>query len=132
MHQPALFHDSIFDALGTAVQAAGGVKKVSAALWPTLDTASATARLRGALNPDHAQKLCPLEVLAIGRLAKAAGEHSVMRYLAAEWGYAEPQPIEPADQAQQLDTEIRDLLLAVNTRLARRERIAGQIKAVRA
>ena len=131
MHQPALFHDSIFDALGTAVQAAGGVKKVSAALWPTLDTASATARLRGALNPDHAQKLCPLELMSIARLAKAAGDHSVMQYLARELGYADPQSVEPADQAQALDTEIRDLLTQVNARLARRERIAAQIKSIR-
>jgi hypothetical protein len=52
--QQDLWHDTIFDALGAAVQAAGGAKKVAAKLWPALDTTSANARLRAGLNPDHA------------------------------------------------------------------------------
>jgi hypothetical protein len=132
MHQPALFHDSIFDALGTAVQAAGGVKRVAAALWPTLATEAACARLRGALNPEHAQKLCPLELVAIGRLARVAGDSSVMRYLAAEWGFAEPQPIEPEDQRAQLQREFVESvrkLEQIRTRLERVE--TTQIRSIR-
>lgn len=84
--QQDLWHDTIFDALGAAVQAAGGAKKVAARLWPALDSTSANARLRAGLNPDHAQKLCMLEVLMILRLAMEAGDASVMEYLARELG----------------------------------------------
>ena len=87
MQQTVLWHDTIFDALSTAVQAAGGPKKVAAALWPALDSTSATARLRGCLNPDHAQKLCPQELLMLARLARNAGDHSVMNFCARELGY---------------------------------------------
>jgi hypothetical protein len=84
--QHELWHDTIFDALGAAVQAAGGAKKVAAKLWPALDSTSANARLRAGLNPEHAQKLCLLEVLMILRLAIDAGDASVMEYLARELG----------------------------------------------
>jgi hypothetical protein len=87
MMQTALWHDTIFDALGGAVQAAGGAKKVAGKLWPTLDSTSATARLRACLNPDHAQKLCPAELLMIARLAREVGDSSVMEFLARELGY---------------------------------------------
>lgn len=84
--QQDLWHDTIFDALGAAVQAAGGAKKVASKLWPALDSTSANARLRAGLNPEHAQKLCLLEVLMILRLAMEAGDASVMQYLARELG----------------------------------------------
>jgi hypothetical protein len=97
--QHELWHDTIFDALGSAVQVAGGVKKVAARLWPTLDVTSATARLRGCLNPDHAQKLCPEETLMILRLAKEAGDNSVMQFLARDLGY-EINPLTPIETAK--------------------------------
>lgn len=87
MQQEQLWHDTIFDALGAAVQAAGGVKKVAGSLWPTLDSTSAQARLRAGLNPDHAQKLCLQEKMMIQRLAKDAGDNSVMEFEARHLGY---------------------------------------------
>ena len=94
--QQDLWHDTIFDALGAAVQAAGGAKKVASKLWPSLDSTSANARLRAGLNPDHAQKLCLLEVLMILRLAMEAGDSSVMQYLARELG-CELKVLSPAE-----------------------------------
>lgn len=94
--QQVLWHDTIFDALGAAVQAAGGSKKVAGKLWPTLDSTSATARLRGCLNPDHAQKLCPEELLMIARLGKESGDNSLMEFLARDLGY-EIAPLSPAE-----------------------------------
>lgn len=81
--QHELWHDTIFDALGADVQAAGGAKKVAAKLWPALDSTSANARLRAGLNPEHAQKLCLLETQMIMRLAmEASGTSCAMKYLA--------------------------------------------------
>jgi hypothetical protein len=96
MQQSSLWHDSIFDALGASVQAAGGVKKVASQLWPALDTSSATARLRAGMNPDHAQKLCLLEMQMILRLALDAGDTSVLEYLAKDLG-CELKVLTPAE-----------------------------------
>lgn len=116
MDQKALFHDSIYDAIGAAVQAAGGIKKVASALWPTLSGEIAAARLRSGLNPEHAQKLCPTEVLHIARLARQAGDHSLMNYLAHELGYrVEPvsQHDQLADALERFDHTAEQLLTAI-------------------
>jgi hypothetical protein len=107
--QQALWHDTIFDALGAAVQAAGGVKKVAGKLWPSLDPTSATARLRGALNPDHAQKLCPAELLMLAKLARDVGDNSLMEFLARELGY-EVRALEP-EEAKKRAKRVRRLAL---------------------
>lgn len=96
MQQIEAWHDNILDALGGTVQAAGGAKRVAAKLWPVLDQSSATARLRCSLNPDHAQKLDPDELLAIVRLGKESGCDSVMEFLARELGY-EIKPLTPVE-----------------------------------
>lgn len=107
--QQELWHDTIFDALGAAVQAAGGAKKVAGKLWPALDSTSATARLRGCLNPEHAQKLCPEEFVMLVKLAKDSGDNSVMEYLACELGY-ELKPLSPVE-AKKRAKRVRRLAL---------------------
>lgn len=107
--QQVLWHDTIFDALGAAVQAAGGAKKIAGKLWPALDSTSATARLRAGLNPEHAQKLCLLEVQMILRLAMEAGNASVMEYLARELGF-ELKVLSPAE-AKKRARRVRRLAL---------------------
>ena len=107
--QQALWHETIFDSLGSAVQAAGGPKRVAARLWPTLDSTSATARLRSSLNPEHAQKLGPEETSMIIRLAREAGDNSIMEFLAREHGY-ELKPLAPAE-AKKRAKRVRRLAL---------------------
>lgn len=89
MQQAALFHDSLLVALGADIAAAGGMKRVAGLLWPTLGVSSAEARLRSGLNPDHAQKLCPLEVLRVKELSREAGSFATVQYesqrLGIEW-----------------------------------------------
>lgn len=87
MQQSALWFDVFLDAVGGAVQAAGGVKRVASKLWPTLSQSSAEARLRCCLNADHAQKLDPDELLSIAKLGREAGCDSVMEFMARELGY---------------------------------------------
>jgi len=109
MNQTTLWHDTIFDALGTAVQAAGGTKRVAGRLWPTLGSDIATARLRSALNPEHPQKLCPEELVVIGRMARDVGDNSLMEFLGRELAN-EVTPIAPAD-AKKLARRQRRLAL---------------------
>lgn len=102
MNQSELWHDTILDAVGAAVQAAGGVKRVAANLWPTLgDTAA--QRLRSCLNPDHAQKLCPLELEAIVRMAATHGDYSIPRFVAmsAQGEFSALSPDEAKRRAKQ-------------------------------
>lgn len=109
MQQSTLWFDTLLDAAGCAVQAAGGMKKVATKLWPTLDATSAAARLRGALNPEHQQKLSVEELSMIIDLAKDAGDHSVMKYLAREHGY-EVRPLAP-EEAKRQERRVRRLAL---------------------
>lgn len=96
MIQSELWHDTVFDALGTAIQAAGGIKRVAAALWPAVDPASAASRLRGALSPEHAQKIDPAELSMIGKLAREAGDMSLPQFFAREW-HCELKALAPAE-----------------------------------
>lgn len=103
--QASLWHEDILDALGSAIAAAGGFKVVAGKLWPTLKPDTGYARLKACLDRNKPEKLDPEETVHLIALAKAAGDHSVMRFLAHELGYTEPTPIEPADQRAQLQSQ---------------------------
>lgn len=111
MNQGELWHDSIFDALGTAVNAVGGRKAVAGRMWPNLDATSGAARITACINPDHAQKLCPSELVLLARLAKDAGDHSIMTFLARELGY-EVKPLSGAEAKKRAKKVRRAALLA--------------------
>lgn len=119
MEQSALWHETIFDALSSAVRAAGGARRVSGKLWPNISTSSAEARLRCSLNPEHAQKLDPDELIAVARLGKDAGENCVMEFLARELGY-ELKPLAPAE------TKKRTKAARIRTLLEEAMRLQGE------
>jgi hypothetical protein len=129
--QSALFHESFADAVTSAVLAVGGWKKAAGLLWPTMKPESAYARLKACVDDGKAEQLKLDEIVGLGRLARDAGDLSMARYLAAEWGLAEPVVRDPVDQADELRREVRDLLVAANQRLARIERVETQIRTVR-
>jgi hypothetical protein len=132
MNRRALFHETIFDALGTDIAAAGGFKEVSGKLWPAEGVNSAAAKLRNAINPDQPHKLSPDEVLQIKRLAAEAGSYATIQFEAQQLGYR-VEFINPADEQEQLDREIRDLLQVVLKKQEARERAVAresQLKAV--
>ena len=97
MLQTELWHETILDALGAAVRAAGGPGTVAKKLWPASEEASRTAKLRACLNPDHAQKLDLEEFVFIGQLARSAGDNSLMEFLARTWMYESPKAIKPEE-----------------------------------
>jgi hypothetical protein len=101
VEQVRLWHDSWEDAVGTAVQAAGGTKKVAELLWPTLKPETAYTRLKHCLDPDKADKLSLGEFFMIARLARAAGEHSIARYFGHDAGY-EFKPIADAENEKRV------------------------------
>lgn len=109
MQQSELWHDTSLDAVGAAAEAAGGKKRVAGKLWPTLEQTTATARLRGGLNADHAQKLDLDEVIAIARLAKDCGDHTIMMYLGRVLGY-EIKPLK-LEEVEKRERRIRKVAL---------------------
>lgn len=123
MTQHALFHDTIFDAIGADIAAIGGFKVAAGKLWPSESPTTAAAKLRNAVNPEQPHKLCPDEVLRIKRLAKDSGSFATINYESRELGF-EPTWKTPAEQlserlrkhnelSQQLleeGRELRDLL----------------------
>ena len=64
--QPALFHESIQDALREVIRAAGGAKIVGAKLWPSLPVDQAASKISDCLNPDRRQHFSEAELLQRG------------------------------------------------------------------
>jgi|SRR5688572_21353557 hypothetical protein len=111
--QVPLWHDAIEDAIGTAIQALGGAKKVAELLWPVLarnKPQTAYTRLRHCLNADKSEKLEPDELLTIARAAAVLGEHSIMQYMARELGY-ELTVLKPDESQKRVRRERRMALL---------------------
>lgn len=105
MNAPALFHESLNDALREVVQAFGGFKKVGAAMRPEKSAEEAGRWIADALNPDRREHFDPDQVLWLLREGRAAGIHSAANFLMRESGYADPTPIEPEDERARLQRE---------------------------
>jgi len=127
MNQSVLFHDTIFDALGADIAAAGGFKVVAGKLWPAESPTTAATKLRNAVNPEQAQKLCPDEVMQIKRLAFEAGSTATITYEAQQLGYVVTW-IEPEDEIQRIERENNELLKALTKRMERAEQLRSQTK----
>lgn len=127
MNQAALFHDTIFDALGADIAAAGGFKVVAGKLWPAESPTTSATKLRNAVNPEQAQKLCPEEVMQIKRLAQLAGSTATIQYEAQQLGYAVTW-IEPEDELERIERENNELLKAISRRMERAEQLRSQTK----
>lgn len=121
MHQVEAFFETIYDALGADIAAAGGFKAVAAKVWPSVSPATATQTLRNALNVDQPHKLAPDEMLAIKRLAHEAGSFATVNYEAQALGYRITW-LDPKDEADELRRDVRDLLGVVAKKLDRIER----------
>lgn len=121
MNQTALFHDTIYDALGADIAAAGGFKAVAGKIWPVESAGIAAQKLRNAINPDQPHKLCPDEVLQIKRLAYEQGSTATVDYEAAQLGF-QAHWIDPKDEATELRKDVRSLLADVTRKLDRIER----------
>lgn len=100
--QPSLFYDSIYEALRDVVRSAGGAKTVGHRLWPGKSVQEAQTRLLNCLDHDRPEKLSPEDLLVLLKLGREASCHVAMKFLAIECGYGEPHPVDPADEAAEL------------------------------
>lgn len=104
MEQLPLYHEDIYEAIRTAIQALGGAKKVGSTLWPDKSPDKAGELLNNCLNVTRNEKLDPEQVLFLSREAKKIGCHSIADYYAGDCGY-KLIPIEPKDEMAELQRQ---------------------------
>ncbi|MDO9313373.1 MAG: hypothetical protein Q7T97_02370 [Burkholderiaceae bacterium] len=115
--------DSLNESLVECVKACGGSAKVGAKLWPEKTPEAAQRLMLDCLNDDRPAKLSPEQVLFILRLARERGCHVGMNFLAASLSYAEPVPIEPRDEADELRRQVLEMGRQLQTALSRIEQL---------
>ena len=130
MNQKDLWYDTIYDALGADIAAAGGFKVVAGKLWPSESPTLAAAKLRNAINPEQPHKLCPDEVLQIKRLALAAGSSATIQYEAQQLGFR-VEWVAPEDELERIERENNEILRSLAKRLERKEQLQSRLQAVK-
>lgn len=123
--QMQLIHETITDAIREAINACGGNKQVGATLFPDLPVDQAAGRIRDCLNSDNRHRFMPEQIVLIARLARAAGNHAVMNYLAEELGYLKPAPVEPENQLAVLQREFVEATKSLHHMASRIEAISA-------
>lgn len=123
--QQALFHEDIWQALRDCVSALGGSKKVGLLLRPEIDAQTAGRWLLDCLNPERKEKLCVEQMMLVLREARKVGCHAGIAFIARDAGYADPQPLNPEDEAAQLKREFIASVKASQAIAARLERLGG-------
>ncbi len=105
MEQEQLFHEDIYEALRTCVQALGGAKAIGSALWPEMPVDKAGNRLNDALNTAKRDVLNIEQVLFILTEARKINCHAGMYFITDWCDYKRPEPMEPADEMAELQRE---------------------------
>jgi hypothetical protein len=126
--QNKLFFDTVYDAIGSDILAAGGYKVVAGKLWSSMKPASAYARLKSCIDEHKDEKLDPEETLAVARMAKeVCGTSNYLLYIGQELS-CEYKDVEPEDELTGL---LRIYLEEKRTQVKREERIDGLVERMR-
>ena len=123
--QMSLIHETVNDAIREAIHFVGGNKKVGALLYPEMPVDQAAGRVRDCLNPDRRELFSPEQVLMIARLAKTAGNNSIMEFMASELGYLKPVAVDPDDEIARLQREFVDATKSLHHMASRIEAISA-------
>lgn len=122
--------ESVNDALKSAIKALGGFKKVGPKLRPELTGADQAANwLRDCTNPDRRERLTPEQFLMVLRMAREAGYHATMDYVAFDCGY-KAQPVDPQSQEAELQgrfIEAVEHLAAIQEQIQRTQRVVRAV-----
>lgn len=110
--QAELFHDDIYAAIGSVVEAIGGYKKVAGWLFPNKPINTAYSHLKACLRDDKPEKLDPQELILILAKGREAGAHDAMYFMADAANYERPAPSSPRDEMAKLQ---RDYIEAAKT-----------------
>lgn len=113
--------------LERVVVALGGSKQVAGRLWPDKGIDEARRLLCDCLSDERPAKLDFSQVLFILKLARERGIHDGINYICASLSYAEPQPIEPRDEAAELQRQYIEAARMMGKLADRIERLAGPL-----
>lgn len=116
---PAEF-ETLNAALIECVRSCGGSKVVGHKLWPEKTVDAAQRHLLNCLNEDKPERLTPDHTLMLMRLARKKGCHAGIEFICASLGYSAPIPLEPRDEAAELQ---RQFIEATSKLAAMAERI---------
>lgn len=129
MTAPALFHESLADALREVVQALGGTKAVGAMLRPERGADAAGRWVADCINAERAENFHPEHVLFLLRAGRAAGCHAAANFLMRESGYADPIPVEPEDERARAQRDFEAAVKALATVTDRLARLGVKVAA---
>lgn len=102
MNQEPLFFEDWREAMRHVVAVLGGPKPVGSRMRPDMKPDHAARWLNDCLNADRREHFSPDQLMLLLRLAREAGIHTGMAFIAEDCGYRAPQPVEPADAADEL------------------------------
>lgn len=117
--------DDFNEALIACIKACGGSKVVGAKLWPEKAPDAAQRLLLDCLNEDRPARLAPEQVVLVLRMARERGCHAGMQYLCDSLGYAEPLPIDPRDEAAELQRQYIEAARSMGKLAERIERLSA-------
>jgi hypothetical protein len=123
MDQQTLIFDDVLDALGEVVRALGGPKSVGPAMRPELPADQAAQWMRDCLNANRRERFDPAQVVWILRKGREATCHAAINFLCDEAGYARPAPLDPKDEAAQLQRRFIQAVQDVQALGSRIERL---------
>lgn len=118
-----LFFEDWRDAMRYVVQVLGGAKVVGAALRPEIKPDHAGRWLMDCLNADRRELLSPDYLLQLLRMARKAGVHAGMKFVAGESGYEMPRPLNLAQEKAALMSDAGALMESLDKITRRLERI---------
>jgi hypothetical protein len=129
--QDELFYEDLDAVMAHLVAALGGNKRVGSQLFPEEPVDQAARRLADCLNPDRPQFLKGKQILWLLTEARKKGIHTGMAFICGEAGYAAPQPVEPEDEAAELQRQFIAAQQSMQSMLKRMEKLAlPQMRAV--
>lgn len=118
--------ESLTGALIECVKAAGGSKVVGHKLWPEKTVDAAQRHLANCLSDTRSERLSPDQVLLVARLARERGCHAYMHFLAVQLGYAEPVPVAPRDESDELRRQLLESTRNMQAMMQRLEALEAQ------
>jgi hypothetical protein len=127
MNPRALFHETIYDAIGEDIAAIGGFKVVAGKLWQAESPVTASAKLRNMVNPEQPHKLAPDELLMIKRLAKDVGSFATITFESRELSF-DITWIQAADEAARTQQRCHEMLEQIQKELKRSSDLLAQNK----
>lgn len=130
MTQQALWHDSAEDALRALIETLGGPKAVGHKLYPEKSMDDARRLLLQWCSPERSEKPSLAQLMLLLKWGREAGAHVLAGYLMGEAGYAEPVPVDPLDQREQLQREFIRAVEAQKLIVERLQRIQARPRGV--